>query len=94
MKYISVLFALWRYISTFVKQYLYKYMESLRYKTREEIKARLRHNDLSVLAEMLKGKLTYLTIAAQLRGDRTLKYPVAEAANKLIQSREQLLENE
>ncbi len=66
-------------------------MESLRYQTRDEIKPRLKSGDIARITEMLNGKLTYAAVRAQLSGMRTLKKPVIEAANKIIELREQHL---
>lgn len=66
-------------------------MKNMRYTTVEEIKPHLQLDDYKFITKMLKGKYKLRTVEAQLRGDRTLKQPVVEAANKLIQSREDLL---
>jgi len=66
-------------------------MQNFKYPTLEVIKPLLRIGDAFLITQMLKGLYTQRTVEAQLRGERTLKEPVIEAANKLIESRESLL---
>jgi hypothetical protein len=66
-------------------------MEKFKYTTLEEIKPLLRTGDYILITEMLQGKYAMKTVEAQLRGDRTLKEPVIEAANKLFEYRESLI---
>ncbi len=67
-------------------------MNNCRYNTREEIKKHLRHNDYEIISMITKGKYKPGTVKMQMNGYRTLKEPVIEAANKLIESRERLLQ--
>lgn len=67
-------------------------MKKFKYETLEEIKPRLYHGDNVFIAQLVAKKYTKRTVEAQLAGLRTLKEPVIEAANKLIESREMLLE--
>jgi hypothetical protein len=68
-------------------------MQIFKYKTLEDIKPFLRHGDIPLIAEMVASKYTRRTVESQLHGSgsRTLKPEVIEAANKLIESRELLL---
>lgn len=66
-------------------------MQKFKYPTLDTIKPLLRIGDAFLITQMLKGLYTQRTVEAQLRGERTLKEPVIEAANKLIESRESLL---
>ncbi len=66
-------------------------MEKFRFTTLDEIKPLLRHGDVPLITEMLKGVYSRKTIESQLNGNRTLKEKVIEAANKLIEFREQLI---
>ena len=68
-------------------------MEKIRYKTLEEIKPQLRHGDIPLIATMIAHIYKPRTVEHQLMGNRTLKQPVIEAANKLIDSREQLFKD-
>lgn len=68
-------------------------MEKFRFATIEEIKPHLRPGDYLLIAEMLDGKYSKRTIEAQLGGTRTLKDPIIEAANKLIEYRENLVKS-
>ena len=65
-------------------------MQNFKYKTLDEIKPHLRYGDIQTLAKMLEGVYSIKTIESQLNGYRTIKPKVIEAANKLIESREQL----
>ena len=65
-------------------------MENFKYPTLQEIKPLLQTGDYAIITKMLVGEYTQRSIEAQLRGERTLKPKVIEAANKLIESREQL----
>lgn len=67
-------------------------MEKIAFTTIDEIKPHLRHGDIVLIAQMLKSKYSLRTVTAQLCGQRTLKQPVIDAANKLIQSRQDLID--
>lgn len=68
-------------------------MENFKYTTLEDIKPFLRHGDIPLIAEMVAGKYSRRTVESQLHGSgsRTLQPEIIEAANKLIESRELLL---
>ncbi|MEI3423279.1 hypothetical protein [Butyricimonas paravirosa] len=57
----------------------------------QEIIKKLRPKDYELIAQKLKGRYTKDTIRAQLKGRRTLKLAVKEAAEKLIQMRENFI---
>jgi hypothetical protein len=66
-------------------------MQNFKYPTLEVIKPLIRTGDYVLITEMLKGIYTQRAVEAQLRGERTLKEPVVEAANKLFELRESLI---
>ena len=66
-------------------------MEKFRFTTVDEIKPHLRSGDYDLITEMLLGKYSKRTVEAQLGGHRTLKKPIIEAANRLIEYRENLV---
>ncbi len=54
----------------------------------QEIHSKLRPKDYQLIAEKLEGLYTERTVRAQLKGERTLKEPVKNAALELIAIRE------
>lgn len=54
----------------------------------QEIRSKLRPKDYQLIAEKLKGLYAERTVRAQLKGERTLKTPVRDAALELISMRE------
>ena len=52
----------------------------------KEIRAELRRGDYGLIAEMLNGKYQADTVSAMVRGCRTMKPVVFEAALKLIET--------
>lgn len=70
---------------------MYKYMNYPKYTTREEIQKHLKRGDYELASIMTKGKIAKETIRSQVLGRRTLKDPVIEVLNKIIESRERLL---
>jgi hypothetical protein len=65
-------------------------MRNFRFATLEEIKSELRRGDIALISEMLKDVYASRTVEAQLTGERKLKKPVIEAANRLIELRKAL----
>ena len=57
----------------------------------QEIRKKLRPKDYELIATKLKGRYTENTIRAQLKGRRTLKQVVKEAAEELIKIRENFI---
>lgn len=57
----------------------------------QEIREKLRPKDYELIATKLKGRYTENTIRAQLKGRRTLKQVVKEAAEELIKIRENFI---
>ncbi|MCM1031828.1 MAG: hypothetical protein NC410_10375 [Oscillibacter sp.] len=57
----------------------------------QEIREKLRPKDYQLIAEKLKGLYTERTVRAQIKGDRTLKDPIRNAALELIAMREEYI---
>lgn len=57
----------------------------------QEIRAKLRPKDYDLIARKLKGLYAERTVRAQLKGERTLKEPVKQAALELIRIREEFI---
>lgn len=68
----------------------YKGMQKNKYETREDLKKHLIYGDYQLIADILKGQYKKSTIESQLKGNRTLKQPIIDAANKVILMRESL----
>ncbi len=57
----------------------------------QEIREKLHPKDYRLIAEKLKGLYSERTVRAQIKGDRTLKDPVRNAALELIAMREEYI---
>lgn len=66
-------------------------MENFTFATSEEIKSQLRRGDYDLITLILSGKYSKSSVESQIRGYRTLKEDVRKAAEMLIKSRNQLI---